>query len=381
MKSFKSAVIIILLFVAECFVYFHSVPAINLLPGWRDAPNDISFEEAQGDIKILKSNRNNANIPLPVPKAVASEDNYSDHSTLLDACAKKFGGNVSNLQNSFLRIPEMTRNLFVAREKRCRGILESGFSEGNCVKNLKCVSAVVKLEHNAMYQSDNNDDEYTLYMDAKAAAFAYRLLTKKNVSYRDVQDSSLKKNWERFVNSGYARFNINDRETESLRRSIKNAIKHGKLTQSELLLESILAAKGNFTMGAGSLAQIFHDDRRLVSKIKGMRYAAGKNYYRFVGMYVGLHESALIRSLGQIAGYANIAGNPIAYGVPRVCKDFWKATKFALKYYGLSSDSKAEPVDFKETVRVFGPDGRGNYIDKFPEYTKGLSAGILYRKN
>ena len=376
--------IINMVFILGLLIYIAKTPSAVIVSDWRDAPADISFEEAGSfDAEVVRSYENE-NIPSAVnPIAVESKETPDFYPKMLNACSQKFGGDTSILKNSFLRIPSMTRNAFVSRIKKCQFDYDGAISDTNCAGIVECVNAVVKTEKNMLGISGagNEDDDGEFYVDLNGAAWVYKSFLGRQVSYDDYQDGSLKLNWERFSNSGEANFNPNFEETENLRDSLEDAIQYGKITQGELIHEAILATNGNITMGMGSLAKIFHDNRSMIRSVQGMRDASGKNYYRFVGMYVGLHKSWLIRNLGTVAGDMNIAGNPVVYGVDRVVRDFWKATKFALDYYGLKDDANAEPVDFKETAKVFGPEGRGNLIDKYPEYYKGLCAAVLYRKN
>ncbi|MCG2726123.1 MAG: hypothetical protein L6420_07705 [Elusimicrobia bacterium] len=377
--------IVAMIFFVGLIIYSARIPQTGIVTDWRDAPDDISFEMAGSllDADAIRSYQNE-NIPLPQsPVPIESGKNLLYHSDMSDACSQKFGGDTSFLKNSFLRIPTMTRNLFISRERECQFNYDGAISDMNCGRIVRCVNGIVNREKRMLgkFNANGEDDANKFYGDIRDAVRAYESLSGEGVSYDDIQDGSLKANWERFLNSGTANFNPNAEETQVLFDSVKNAFQYGQITQGELVHEAILAANGNIVMGIGSLAKIFHDNRDMNRDIQGMENAAGKNYYRFVGMYIGLHDSMVIRQMGSVAGYANIMGNPVVYGTDKVCKDFWKATKFALDYYGLKSDADAEPVDFEKTLDVFGPNERGNLIDKIPEYTKGISAAVMYRKN
>ena len=377
--------IIITVFFAGFITYTVRDIRADIAGNWRDAPADISFEKAGSmDAGAIRSYRNE-DIPAEAEQFfVKGKATSGFYSEMLNACSKKFGEDNSFLKKSFLRIPAMTRGLFISDRSECEFDYNGAISDSNCAGIVRCVNAVVereKIRLKTFNENTNKDDGDKLYIDFSHAVGTYKILSGKSVSYDDFQDDSLKRNWQRFLNSGTASFNPNDEENRRLSDSLNDAIKYGKLAQAELIHEALLAANGNVTMGMGSLAKVFFDNSGMVSHIQGMKEASEKNYYRFVGMYVGLHKTWMIRNMGSLAGYGNIAGNPVIYGTDRVCKDFWKATIFALEYYGLKNDTGARPVNFKKTLETFGPKDRGNLIDKVPEYGKGLRASMLYRKN
>ena len=381
----KKNVFFISLIISFCIVFVHALKFMGYyqLSVFRDAPSDFSFDDL-GNInaETIKSG-DNSSMPAPSkPEATGIiQDSELFYIKMLDSCSQKFKVDTSSLKNSFIRMPLMTRKLFLMKDKIC-SITSNEISDSNCASIALCLKNVVAFEKESLGNSEGEDDKNKLFVDIKKAVNAYKILTGKYVSYKDPQDENFFKTaWSRFVNSGDALFNPDHQATDKLKRSIYESVKHGKITQAELIHESILAANGNLTMGSGSLAQILHDDRGLISKIERMINASGKNYYRFVGLYTGLHENTVIRTLGTIGGYGNILGNPVVYGSIQTVKDFWSATKFALEYYGLNKKSGAEPVDFNKTLKTFGPDGNGNLVDKIPEYSMGLDAAFLYKSS
>jgi len=71
--------------------------------------------------------------------------------------------------------------------------------------------------------------------------------------------------------------------------------------------------------------------------------ADGKNYYRFAGLFIGLHKG-LIRSLGESAAYANIVGNPLVYAGAEV-----------VQWWGEFFRTRRAPSKQVDTLRTLGP--------------------------
>jgi hypothetical protein len=379
MKPDKLPAVALFLLMAGLFVHTGRFLEKRPVTDWRDAPSDVSFE----DVRSMNAAGvgDYAGPSGAIAPATAVGTPVSDplfHLKTLESCSQKLGGDVSSMRTQFLRIPEMTRGHLFSRTPACGGCTGE-LSKANCTAMARCFYAAFDREKTmTQVETGGEDDEYRLASDARNAAALYKELTGKDVAYDDPQDASLSANWQRFMNSGASKFNPNDTQNERLKKSVQFARKHGNLTQTELIAEAIMAADGNITMGMGSLSLLLHDDRN-ISYIKGMTNSSGKNYYRFVGAYIGLHESEAIRSLGMMGAHGNIVGNPVVYGTVKTAGDFWDATKFALKYYGITPNSKAEPVDFGKTVETFGPKGNGNIVDKEHELLMGLNASLIYR--
>ena len=140
-----------------------------------------------------------------------------------------------------------------------------------------------------------------------------------------------------------------------------------KLTQAEVIFEALRLTDGNVTMAMGSLGEIFCEQRRkFLPRIADMEEASGKNYYRFVGMFTGLHNG-LLRSAGAAGGYGNIVGNPLAYLIGKTA--VWWADYF--------QSGKVGDYDVRE---IFSVDGHNNIIDKVPQLDIGLSAAKKLRE-
>jgi hypothetical protein len=216
------------------------------------------------------------------------------------------------------------------------------------------------------HKSNEGDTAERLYKDAKLAIEYYEQCSHgKKVTYSDDQRLVSP---EFYLNSGLAHFNPNSAQTNTLEETL-NAImaKEYKPNQALVIFEALVATDGNVTLAMGSLAELFCRNRNeYIRNVRDMQDADGKNYYRFAGMFIGLHPT-LIRMAGGAAAYSNIVGNPIVFAGVEI-----------VQWWG--DFLKGKPVSAVDTLHTMGPYGRGNLIDKIPELKKGLDAASALRK-
>ena len=210
------------------------------------------------------------------------------------------------------------------------------------------------------------DDADKLFQDTDLAIDAVAGMTGLLPSYGDGQKFVSADFYKRI---GEARFNPDTKQTGRIAEALSRMLKDPKvkLTQAEVIFEALRLTDGNVTMAMGSLGEIFCEQRRkFLPRIADMEEASGKNYYRFVGMFTGLHNG-LLRSAGAAGGYGNIVGNPLAYLIGKTA--VWWADYF--------QSGKVGDYDVRE---IFSVDGHNNIIDKVPQLDIGLSAAKKLRE-
>ena len=210
-----------------------------------------------------------------------------------------------------------------------------------------------------------NDTAARLFEDTTLAIKAYEYcFPGERVTYGDNQDFMSPKF---YLNTGLAQFNPDKEQTNRLERAL-DALMPANPSQARVIFEGLIAARGNLTLATGSLAELFFAKRgQYLPHVRDMAFAGGKNYYRFAGLFIGLHP-ALIRLAGGPCAYANIVGNPVVYAGAEIVE--WWAGFFRT---GKTSGGV-------NTLNTLGPDGRGNLVDKIPELNKGLDAAARLRK-
>ncbi|MCX5792991.1 MAG: hypothetical protein NTY45_12370 [Elusimicrobia bacterium] len=217
----------------------------------------------------------------------------------------------------------------------------------------------------AVNSSRGDDTDARLYKDTDMAIKAYEYcFPGTRVSYKDPQNFA---SIRFYMNSGSAKFNPDGAQTRRVEQAL-DAILAANPPQARVIFEALIAAGGNVTLAMGSLAEIFCNKRaRYLPHVRDMDYAQGKNYYRFAGMFIGLHP-AVVRAAGGSAAYGNIVGNPIVYAGAEIVQ--WWGKVFAGGGTGSGVD----------TLHTMGPDGNGNLVDKIPELNKGMNAAARLRK-
>lgn len=218
----------------------------------------------------------------------------------------------------------------------------------------------------ASLKSGREDDTYErLYRDSDKAIRAYEYcFPGSKVTYTDTQDFA---SMRFYMDSGSAKFNPDSAQTRRAEQALDALMPSGP-SQAQVIFEALVATGGNFTLASGSLAELFCGKRNAyLPRMRDMAYADGKNYYRFAGLFIGLHP-VLLRAAGGSAAYGNIVGNPIVYAGAEIVE--WWAGVF-------KTGRMSGGVD---TLRTMGPDGRGNLVDKIPELHKGLDAAAMLRR-
>lgn len=212
--------------------------------------------------------------------------------------------------------------------------------------------------------SKENDTAARFSDDTELAITAFEYCFGRPVSYADSQEFASGDFWQR---TGTAQFNPNMTQTSRIGQAL-DALMPSNPSQAQLIFEGLVGTKGNVPLAMGSLAELFCEKRNeYLPHVRDMAFSDGKNYYRFAGMFIGLHP-ALIRMAGKTGAQANILGNPIVYAGKEVF-DWWAEFLTTGKNSGIN------------TLETMGPNGNGNLIDKLPELDKGLEASTKLRRS
>lgn len=205
------------------------------------------------------------------------------------------------------------------------------------------------------------DDAKKLAADVRVAVDAYKKLVRPSV---DTTDDQSHVSVDFYLRTGAAAFNPNKAETGRLRASLRALMDRGPVLQVDAVYEALKATDGNLARAMGSLAELFCEDRAYyVGHVSDMAAADGKNYYRFAGFYIGLHDWGTAE-LGKVASYANIAFNPAIYAGAEVVQ-FWG---------DVFSGRHTNGVDTADTLGA-----RAKYGAKSGELGKGLDAAKGFR--
>jgi hypothetical protein len=205
------------------------------------------------------------------------------------------------------------------------------------------------------------DDAAKFYADAELAVQAYESATDRKVVFTDNQDFA---SIDFYKRTGAAQFNPNGGQTAKLKSLLDGLLMGGPFLQTDAVYEALVATDGNMTLAMGSLAQLFCQDRdQYVPKVSDMdKDANGKNYYRFAGFFIGLHDAGT-RAAGLAGSYANMAGNPVVYAGAELIHAW--ASLFTTGHIGGA-----------DTLRTLGPQGNGDIVDKNGELQKGFDAAL-----
>lgn len=213
----------------------------------------------------------------------------------------------------------------------------------------------------ALRRSDANDDAARLAKDVEEAVAAWRLLGRQ-VSYADDQDHL---SMDFFMRTGDAQFNPDRGATAALRRSFLNHCSGRRMRQAEFFFEALDANNGNVTMAAASASEVLQNHRGQLRCLVDVIDQAGKNYYRFAGLFVGLHGEP-VRSAGMAGSACNIVGNPVVYSVAEI--GGWWADVF-------SGKGARGGVSTADTLSK-----RSMYQEKLGQFNLGIEASDKLRR-